>query len=88
MKLTTKKVKQEVETSETVCEITQAEFDKLCAETAAQTVVETIGSDADIEDMMAGIAMTSLLAEFVSKLDSKMFGTNDKNETHDKKEEK
>ena len=85
MKLTKKTVKHEVEATETVCEITQAEFDKICAETAAATVVEQVGTDPEITDMLAGIAMTSLLAEFVANLDKKLF-TNDTNTSPDKNE--
>lgn len=86
MKVTQKSTKHEVETTEAVCEITQSEFEQICAQTAAKTVTEIIGADPDIDDMMAGIAMTSMFADFVAHLVGKLF--NDKNETHDKKEEK
>ena len=86
MKLIKKSTKREVETTETVCEITQEEFEKICAETAAQTIVETIGPEADIDDLMMGVAMTSMFADFASNLAKKLF--TDTNETHDKKEEK
>ena len=86
MKLTKKSTKHEVETTETVCEITQEEFDKICAKTAADVVTNYIGSDADVDDIIAGVMLTSLFAQFVSSLDDKLF--TDTNETHDKKEEK
>ena len=88
MKLTKKTVTHEVETSETVCEITQAEFDTLCAKTAAKTITEFIGDGADIDDLMAGLQLTSLFAKFVAKLDHELFDANDTNENPDKKEEK
>ena len=89
MKLTKKTVKQEVETSEVVCEITQDEFTQICAVTSAETVVETLGTNLDIDDMVAGIAMTSLLADFVAHLEAKLFNTNKTENTHNnEKEEK
>ena len=88
MKLTEKTVKQEVETTETVCEITQEEFDAICASTAAHIITNFVGKDADIEDLMAGIMLSQVFAQFVSKLDEKLFGENNTNENPDKKEEK
>ena len=87
MKLTKKTTTKEVETTETVCEITQKEFDQICAKTAANVVTDYIGKDADVDDLIAGIMLTSLFAQFVSDLDDKLFG-NDKTENPDKKEEK
>ena len=84
MKLTTKSI--QYETTKTVCEITQDEFDKICAETAASIVVGFIGEDPDIEDLGAGLSLTKMFADFVSKLDERLF--NDKNENPNKKEEK
>lgn len=86
MKLTKKSTKQEVETTETVCEITQAELETICAKTAAKTITDFIGEDANIDDIMMGIAMTSVFADFAARLVSKLF--NDTNEPNDKKEEK
>ena len=90
MKLTKKTVKSEVETTETVCEITQEEFDALCAKTAAKTITEFVGDDADIEDLIMGIQLTSLFAQFVSRLDKKLFNDTDTDENPDnnEKEEK
>lgn len=88
MKLTKKSVKHEVETTETVCEITQAEFDKICAKTAAKTITDYVGDDADIDDLIAGVMLTSLFAQFVSNLDDELFNDTDKTENPDKKEEK
>lgn len=87
MKLTSKSVKTEVETTETVCELTQSEFSPICAEVAASTVVEFIGEDPEIDDVMAGVAMTHLLAKFAARLEEKLFG-NSTTENPDKKEEK
>ena len=88
MKLTKKTVKKEVETTEKVCEISQTEFDKLCAKTAASVVVDFIGDDYDEDDILASIQLTTLLANFVSELDGVMFDTSSTNENPDKKEEK
>lgn len=84
MKRTKKSVKHEVEKTEIVCEMNQTEFDKVCAETAASLVVKLMGSDPTVDDVAAGVAMTSLLAKFVSKLDEKLFN---EPTTDDKKEE-
>ena len=84
MKLTKKTVSHE--TTETVCEITQEEFDMLCAKTAAALVVDFIGDNPEASDFTAGLSLTHLFAKFVSKLDSELF--NDKTENPDKKEEK
>lgn len=86
MKLTKKTVKHEVETTENVCEITQEEFDQICARVAASTVMQTLGDNPDVEDLAVGMHMTAFLAEFVSNLDDELF--NDTNENPDKKEEK
>ena len=88
MKLTKKTTKKEVETTETVCEITQAEFDRLCAKVAASAVMKFIGDDPDASDLEAGLSMTAFLADFVLKLDNVLFKDHDTNETHDEKEEK
>lgn len=88
MKLTKKTVKHEVENMETVCEITQAEFDDICAKAAAKLVIDFIGPDADVDDIKAGIELTSLLARFVANLDNKLFSDHDTDENPDKKEEK
>lgn len=88
MKLTKKTVKHEVENTETVCEITQAEFDDICARTAAKLVTDFIGPDADCDDIKAGIELTALFARFVANLDDKLFNDTDTNENPDKKEEK
>lgn len=87
MRLTKKTVKHEVETTETVCEITRAEFDKVCARVAADTVTNHIGADVDAEDLVAGLCMTALLAQFVSNLDDELFNETenpDKNEKEEK----
>lgn len=86
MKLTKKSVTSKVETEVTVCEIAQSEFDRICADVAAKTVVQTIGDDRDADDVVAGLAMAALLAKFVSNLDRVLF--NDKTENPDNKEEK
>jgi hypothetical protein len=86
MKVTKKSIKHEVETTEAVCEITQSEFEQTCAKVAAKTITDFVGEDAGIDDVMMGIAMTSVFADFVARLVGKLF--NDKTETHDKKEEK
>ena len=83
MKLTQKTTTHEVETTEVVCEITQEEFDKICAETAASTVSDMV--DVETDGLLVCLAMTDLLARFVSRLDKKLF-TN-KTETKDTKEE-
>lgn len=83
MKKTRKTIKHEVETTEVVCELTKAEFDKICAETSASLVSSYV--DADIDGLMIALAMTNLLAQFVSRIDKKLF--NDKTENPDKKEE-
>ena len=88
MKLTEKTVKQEVETTETVCEITKAEFEDICAKTAAHTIATFVGKDADVEDLIMGIMLSSLFAEFASDMTKKLFGKTDTNENPDKKEEK
>ena len=86
MKLTKKSVKHE--TQEIVCETTQAEFDMLCAKTAAQLVTEFMGDDPEIDDVRAGLELASVLAKFVARLDDKMFDNTDTNENPDNKEEK
>lgn len=85
MKLTKKTVKSEVETTETVCEIAQDEFEKLCAECAAKTVADFIGVEPDADDLMAGIQLTHLFAKFGARLVCELF--EDTNENPDKKEE-
>ena len=86
MKLTKKSVKHEVETEEVVCEITQDEFEKICAEASAQTVVENLPDELDADDLFMGIAMTSLFADFANNICKKLF--DNKTENPDKKEEK
>ena len=89
MKLTKKSVKHEVETTETVCEITQSEFDQICAKMAADTVTDYIGCDGvDVDDLIAGLTLTALFAEFVSKLDDKLFTDKTENPDKNEKEEK
>jgi hypothetical protein len=87
MKLTKKITTKEVETTETVCEIAQEEFDQICAKTTADVITDYIGKDADVDDLIAGVMLTSLFAQFVSNLDDKLFD-NDNTENPDKKEEK
>jgi hypothetical protein len=84
MKLTKKSTKTEVETTETVCEITQDEFERLCASTAATTIVQIIGDDLEVEDFMMGVALTKMFADFASNLTKELF--NDTNENPDKNE--
>lgn len=84
MKLTQKTVKQEVETTETVCEITRDEFENLCAKVSANTVIKTIGDDPEIDDMLAGLALTRIFANLCASLEVELFG--DTNENPDKKE--
>ena len=86
MKLTEKSVP--VETTEMVCEITRPEFSKIGAKVAAKTVMDTIGDDASVDALLAGIAMTSLLAQYTANLEKELFTKPDTNENPDKKEEK
>lgn len=86
MKLTKKSVKHE--TKEIVCEVTQAEFDMLCAKTAAQIVTEFIGDDFDMDGVRAGLELAKVFATFIARLDDKMFDNTDTNENPDNKEEK
>lgn len=86
MKLTKKTTKTAVETTEIVCEISQEEFSMMCAETVAKLVVSRLDNPIDGEELMHGIAMTALLAEFAHEMDKKLF--NYKNENPDNKEEK
>lgn len=86
MKLTEKTIKKEVETSETVCEINRYEFSTLCARLASDLVIETVGEEPDFDDVMAGIAMTAMLAKFAARVEVELF--DDTTENPDKKEEK
>lgn len=88
MNLTKKTVKTEVETTETVCEITREEFSELGAKIAADTIMNAIGKDADVDDLLAGVAMTALLAEFAARLEMKLFGDTDNDKNPETKEEK
>lgn len=85
MKLTTKKVKKEVEATETVCEITQEEFHKVCADVAASTVCKYLKGTIAV-DILDALAMTSLIAQFVSNLDDRLFYETDTNTKTNKKE--
>lgn len=85
MKLTKKSTKTEIETTESVCEITKDEFEQICAGVAAHTVVETIGDDPDVDDVMAGLALTRIFAKLCTNLTDKLF--TDPNENNDEKEE-
>lgn len=87
MKLTKKPVTSEVETMETVCEITQAEFSATCAKIAARFITDEIGDEPDMEDIAAGLAMAAFLANYTAKLDLALFGATT-NKNTDKKEEK
>ena len=86
MKLTKKTTTKEVEATEVVCEITQAEFEQITAKAAAKVITKFIGDDAEIEDLVLGIHLTSLFAEFAASVSKKLF--TDTNENPDKKEEK
>ena len=88
MKLTKKSVTTEVETTETVCEITEDEFMGICASTAASIVLDIIGSSPDVSDVLPSILMTDMFAKFSVKLSKKMFADTDKPENNDKQEEK
>lgn len=88
MKVTEKTIKKDVEVTEIFCEISQEEFDSTCAKVAAQFVVDTFGTDLDIDNIMASITMTHVLADFVAQLDTALFNKADTNENPDKKEEK
>lgn len=88
MNLTQKQVKTEVETIETVCEITREEFVELGAYTAANVVTKNIGDNPDADDIVAGLAMTALLAEFMAELELKLFGDTDNDKNPETKEEK
>jgi hypothetical protein len=85
MKLTRKAVKQEVETTEMICEIAKDEFSKLGAKVAARIVMEHLDGDESAEALLAALSMTSLLAEFCAELETELF---DPKEPNDKKEEK
>ena len=85
MKLTKKSVKHEVETTEVVCEVSRGEFSKIGAKVAARIVMGNIADDESADALLAGLAMTSLLAEFCAELETELF---DSNEPNDKKEEK
>ena len=87
MKLTRQTVTQEVKTTETVCEITQDEFDSICAKTAADIVTQFIGDDAGLDDLKAGLELTSLLAKFVMQLDVALFHCKPENPDKNEKEE-
>ena len=85
MKLTTKSIKTEVETTETVCEISKDEFDTICAKTATETIIKEVGDDPDIDDAIVAVIMTELLAKFVARLGKKLFNDNpDKTEKEEK----
>ena len=84
MKLTKKSVKHEVETTETVCEITQAEFEQITAKAAAKVITNFV--DRDVEGLIVGIHLTALFAEFAANISKKLF--NDTTENPDNKEEK
>ena len=88
MNLTQKQVKTEVETIETVCEITREEFVELGAHTAADVVTKNIGDNPDATDIVAGLTMTALLAEFMAELELKLFGDTDNDKNPETKEEK
>ena len=89
MKLTEKTVKHEVETTEVVCEITKKEFEQLCAETAANVVIDIVlGDEPDADDVVASLALTRIFAQFANKLENKLFNPTNTNEDPDKKEEK
>jgi hypothetical protein len=88
MKLTEKSTQPEVETTEIVCEITQDEFSQLCTETAASITTKFIGDNPSIDELMAGLALTHILAGFTADLEVKLFHDKDTNENPDKKEEK
>lgn len=80
MKLTTKTVKHEVETTEVVCELTKDEFEQTCAEIASSTVIDSLDGDFSIT---VAIAMTELLVKFSHNLENALFNeptTNDKKE--------
>ena len=88
MRVTERTVTQDVETTEILCEISQEEFDSTCAKVASKFVIDTLGDDLDIENIMASISMTHILADFVAQLDKVLFNKQDTNENPDKKEEK
>lgn len=88
MNLTKKTVKTEVETTETMCEITQEEFSKMCAKIAADTVMKFIGDEPEADDVMAGLQLTAILAEYTSQVEHEMFDETKTNKNPDTKEEK
>lgn len=81
MKLTQKSVEAE----ETVCEITQHEFDRMCASTASEVVRNILPDEPGPDDLEFMLFLTTVLAKFVHTLDKQLFTEPD---THDKKEEK
>ena len=87
MKLTEKPIETEKQPTELVCELTEEEFKWLSAETAAQVVVDILDGGDGAPDLMAGIAMTTMLAKYSAELAKRMFNANDKtNETENKEE--
>lgn len=85
MKQTQKITKTSVDKTEILCEISQDEFNTLCAETAADVVVSHLDIPAGGKELMHGIAMTALLADFAYEVTKKMFTYT--NENPDTKEE-
>lgn len=88
MKLTQKSIKTEVETAETVCEISKDEFYTICAQTATETIIKEVWDDHDIDAVICGVIMTELLAKFASRLGKKLFNDNTENPDKNEKEEK
>lgn len=88
MNLTKKTVKTEVETIETVCEITKEELADVGAQIASDIVMSKIGDELDVHDMVMGLAMASVLAEFMARLELKLFGDTDEDKNPKTKEEK
>ena len=84
MKLTEKPIETVKQPTELVCELTEAEFRKSSADTAASLVVDMIDGE---DDFAVGVAMTALLAKYSANLAVQMFHANDKpNETENKEE--
>ena len=87
MKLTQKINATEVETVETVLEITQEEFGKLTSKIAADTVKQIIDGDDSSEALLAGLAMAASFARFAVNLEKALFKTEPQPENNDKQEE-
>ena len=86
MKLKTTTNKQEVETTEIVCEISQAEFAELTSQIAAEHIMRFIGDNPDNAKFQAGLALSPMFAELLADIDTALFGENIYKPTETKEE--